>query len=151
MIGDPLLQHYGINPDCGCKYIEAKQSHEASVLFLNTKEMFQGIESQGVIGGVNSLASNSLLSNTLTPRGIKTVSMRDYLNSKPKHTLLFTYDKNIIALHVHETIFHDIPKYLVVYISTFIERMTFTEHVYTNETALYNNYSNVVEYVDRES
>ena len=79
MIGDPLLQHYGIDPTCGCKYIEGTDTSSASVLFINTKEMFKGIESQGAIGGIDTLASEALFTNTLTPRGIKTVSMNDFL------------------------------------------------------------------------
>lgn len=148
MVGDPLLQHYGINPECGCKWIEGKKSHEASVLFINTKEMFTGIDKQGVIGGVDTLASNSLLDNTLTPRGIKTVSMRDFLDSRGKYSLLFTYDTKIVAIHVNETVFTDIPKYLVISIESFNQRRVFTSAVYTNEAPLFNNYSHFVKYVD---
>ena len=149
MAGDPVLDHYGISVNCGCKYIPARNSSEATILYLNTKEMFKGIEVQGVIGGVQSLTSKALLSNQLLPRGIKLISHANHLDCTPYRCLVFTYDKKVISIHINITPYKEIQSYYTILVEPFNMKTVYS-NAYTNEAPLYNNYSHVLIYVEDE-
>ena len=150
LAGDPVLDHFGINVKCGCKYIEGNNESEATVLYINTKSMFKGIDVQGVIGGVQSLTSQNLLNNSLTPKGLKIVSHAHHLECTPYRVLLFTYDTNLVSIHVNITPWTNTERYYTVYITTFRVSEVFSV-AYTYESSLYNNFSHAVTLVDMDT
>lgn len=87
IIGDAVLNYYGIKPETNLKYIDGSHSKKykgARILYVNLKEMCIGIEDQGTLGGVDEFYNESLLNNEITPRGIKTVGMYYFLYAVPK-------------------------------------------------------------------
>lgn len=153
--GDPLLNFYGIDPSCGCKYIPAQKNYEANILFINCKDMFKGIENQGVLGGVDDENTTNLITNTLSEDSIKVTNELVFYSSKVLHTLVFTYNLIDIAIHIRETReYKDLPKYLVVLIKPFVLCDVYggennIPRVFTNEEALSNTYSQCVCYVEK--
>lgn len=100
-IATPLLDHYGIDAQCGCKYIPAKDGTQANVLFLNSKDMFKGIEAQGVLSGVDLLETENLLMNTTVELSPKVVGEKLFLQSTPVFSLLFTYNLEPIVIFIY--------------------------------------------------
>lgn len=153
--GDPLLGFYGIDASCGCKYIEAKDKTHASILFLNTKSMFKGIEDQGVLGGIDDSNEANLLINELSGSSIKTVGEAAYYNSIPLYTLVFTYDTIAQSIHIRRVEIPDFPTYLIVRIKLFNEKDIVggtdnNARSFTNEESLFNTYSHCMIFIDKE-
>lgn len=144
--GDAVLNHFGIPIEANCKYIQA--SSGAKVLFLNTRNMFTGIESQKILAGVDQATQQSLLDNTINPRGIKTVGKYEFLDAIPNFALLFVYNKIKYIIHIA------IPKnpdpndkeYWIMNLEIFTDNSLYDYEVYTDDPTIYNNYSNHVLY-----
>lgn len=148
MAGDPVLEHFGIDVKCGCKYIPATAQHAATVLYINTKDMFKGIDQQGVIGGINSLITSSLLTNDLKPKGIKNITYAQYLEAKPYRVLVFTYEKRKVAIMINAYSLAD-EQYLAVNIGMLNEKHIHAP-AYTHEAPLYNNFSHAISWVEED-
>ena len=93
-----MLNHFGIPIEANCKYIQA--STGAKVLFINTRNMFTGIESQKILAGVDQTTQQSLLDNTISPKGIKTIGKYEFYNAVPKFALVFVYDRRTYIMHI---------------------------------------------------
>lgn len=156
MQGDPLLNYYGIDINCRCKYIPSISEHTADIIFLNSGAMFKGIESQKVLGGVNELIDPGLLTNTIKEQGIKSLSNIDFYKAEPRFALLFTYDSYPYIMEVRMVDMNDAniltnkrePNYLIVKIQTFKEEAIFEGvKVLANESPLSNSFGHVAQYV----
>lgn len=102
VVGDTLLDHYGINTSCDCKYIPDPEVKHSGLLFINTKSMFQGIEKQGLLLGVDKDRNDALLSNDPEFNDYKVCGMPFYLECEPYMSLLFTYNTEEIKLSIRK-------------------------------------------------
>lgn len=151
--GDPLLEYYGIPADANLKYIDDTDTEYykgAKILYLNTKDMFQGIERQGVVAGVDIGANIRLAKNIMPEPGEKVVGSVAFYESEPLYTLLFTYNTIIYTLTIAKPQISD-NKWRIVRLAGFNPDILPNCPIFTNEVALFNAYKSCVKYVQKEA
>lgn len=149
MYGDPVLNHYGLSTELNLKYLPAKDRSRANILYINTGNLFKGIEAQGVLGGVNELKNLELLENKVKSKGIKTLDEYDYLNANPLYALVFTYNAIKKVVYISEL---GNSIFWIIKMEDFNEYSIYgfkKNKIYTDEEPLANEYSHALSLVDK--